>query len=387
MTVASGGRITVMLLADSLGAGSERRRLIELARGLDRGRFRVLAVGLRGDDFLEGEVDGEGVEYIPSIGARGAWDVTSVLVLASVLRREAVDVLQVMSSSAEGFGLLAAKLAGTPIRVATRSTESKTGARGWFERRLLRSATAVVADGERIARRLVATGIQHSRVEVIPEGISEEDVSTNLQERNEVRSRYGISDDSWLIGISAETLAEPMLGHTLQAASIVRAEVPGTKFMFLGGAAEESALVRRSMILGLHGSVIVAACQPQTAGYVGAMDLVVVPEERGVGVQAMGLGRPVVATDAGSNAELFPMGEVGLVVPPENALILAHAILELMRHPDAVERMRKGGRRLFQERFTSRKMIGAYEELYAELWRSHVGRKMPRGATVDSEST
>jgi glycosyltransferase involved in cell wall biosynthesis len=58
-------------------------------------------------------------------------------------------------------------------------------------------------------------------------------------------------------------------------------------------------------------------------------------------------------------------------VPPRNPLILAHAILQVMRNPDSAERMQKRSREIFLQRFTLPTMIREYEDLYEELWREY----------------
>jgi glycosyltransferase involved in cell wall biosynthesis len=201
-----------------------------------------------------------------------------------------------------------------------------------------------------------------------------------------MRGEYGVLDESWLIGIVASLTPAKDHASFLQAASIVRAEVPGTKFLLVGDGPLRSELMRRAAVLGLNGSVIFAGHQMRVAPYIGAMDVAVLSscDQEGCSnflLEAMGLGRPIVATDVGSNQELFPGGEAGLIVPPGNPLILAHAILEVMRHPDAAERMQRRSREIFRQRFTLPTMIAEYEDLYADLWRAYEPDQPPAAET------
>jgi glycosyltransferase involved in cell wall biosynthesis len=136
--------------------------------------------------------------------------------------------------------------------------------------------------------------------------------------------------------------------------------------------------MRRAAVLGLNGRVIFAGHQMRVAPYIGAMDVAVLSSSVHEGcsnflLEAMGLGRPIVTTGAGGNEELFPGGEAGLIVPPSNPLILAHAILEIMRHPDAAE--------IFRQRFSLPTMIAEYEDLYADLWRAYEPEQPPAAET------
>jgi glycosyltransferase involved in cell wall biosynthesis len=379
---ANGARPVVTLLCSGAEAPAEARRVADLAIALDKTRFRVTVTTLTDRPALADTLSGATDIEIFTVGARGAWDVPCVLGLARWLRRERVAVLHA-SGAATTFGLLAASLARTPVRIVSRKGSDEQSR---LERRLLRSATAVVTDSEKAARRLIDDGIPSRAVNVIYDGVPVDSLRVSLSQRQAVRSEHGVLDESWLVGVAADLTAEADLGCFLQAASILRAEVPGTKFMFLGEGPQRSELQRRATVLGLDGSVIFAGAQPDHLAHIAAMDVAVLPGELPTfGLQAMGLGRPIVAMEVGANAELFPMGETGLVVPPGNPIILAHAILEVMKHPEAVERMRQRGRELFCERYAMQQMVASYEELCAELWGRHesarsAARRKPAGS-------
>lgn len=377
-------RLTVMLLADELSPDSAERQLVDLARGLNGERFRVLITTLSASTFLEDEIrKTPGVE-VRSLSWRGRWDTMVVPRLVGMLRREQVDAIQ-CSAAATTVGLVAAMIARTPLKIVTQrhSARSAGGLGRRFEDRLIRRADSLVIDSELGARRSVARGIPHEKLQVIYDGVPPEGVRTSLAEREALRSELGVLDESWLVGVAGRLTAAAGHGNFLQAASILRAEAPGTKFLVVGYGPLRAELQRRATILGLDGSIIFAGPQVRLAPYIAAMDVAVLPGgDAGAsefGLEAMGLGRPIVAVDAGSNQEFFPMGEVGLIVPPDNPIILAHAILEVMRQPDAVERMRARGRELFNERFTMKRMIASYDELYSDLWRSYYAKR-PRGA-------
>lgn len=392
-------RLTVMMLLNGLRPGGAEQQFVELASALDQERFRVLVTTLSPSSLLEDELrETPGVE-VHAAGRRGRWDPTSLPSLVWLLRREKVDVVQPFATPATAYGLTAAAIARTPVRIAIERCGSRLnmglGGRFWrfIEDRLARRADAVVPDSEAGASHLVSQGVRSEKVRVIYDGVAPERVRTNLPEREALRGELGVLDESWLIGVEASLTPEEDHGGFLQAASIVRAEVPGTKFLVVGEGPLRAELQRRAAVLGLAGSVIFAGPGTRVAPYIGAMDVAVL-SGRGsestaeFGRQAMGLGRPIVATDTGVNAEIFASGEAGLVVPPDNPIILAHAILEVMRHPDAVERMRARGREIFRERFAMSRMVTAYEELYEDLWRAFenrraIGAEGPR-AGVDS---
>ena len=385
-------RLTVMLLVNDLRIGGAERQLVELARGLDKERFRVIVATLYAGQPFENDLENcPGVE-LHSLNRHGKLDFTTPFKLVSLLRREKVDMIQPFLTPATTFGMMAAVIARTPVKIVTErcgvrlNTHFGNKVYRFFEDRLTRFASAVVPNSEAGRRYVRSRGIAREKVRVIYNGVAPERVNTTLAERQALRHEYGVLDESWLIGIVASLTPAKDHASFLQAASIVRAEVPGTKFILVGDGPLYNDLRRRASVLGLNGSVIFAGHQMRVAPFIGAMDVAVLSscDHEGCSnflLEAMGLGRPIVATDVGGNEELFPYGEAGLIVPPSNPLILAHAILEIMRHPDAADRMQRRSREIFRQRFTLPTMIGEYEDLYADLWK----RVEPEAAAPASE--
>jgi len=375
-------RLTALLLVNDLRIGGAERQLVQLARGLDKERFRVIVSTLYSGQPFENDLEGApGVELMP-LNRRGKFDITALFKLVGLLRREKVDIIQPFLTPATVFGLLAAMIAATPVKIVTErcglrlNTSAGDKAYRFVEDRLTRFADAVVSNSEAGRRYVQSRGVAREKVRVIYNGVAPERVETNLVERQEVRHEYGVLDESWLIGIVASLTPAKDHANFLQAASIVRAEVPGTKFMLVGDGPLRPELMRRAGVLGLDGSVIFAGHQMRVAPFIGAMDVAVLSscDHEGCSnflLEAMGLGRPIVATDVGGSEELFPSGEAGLIVPPRNPLILAHAILQVMRNPEAAARMQRRSRQIFRERFTLSNMVSEYEDLYTGLWLQH----------------
>jgi len=382
-------RLTVMLLVNDLRIGGAERQLVELARGLDKERFRVIVATLYPGQPFEEDLRGcPGVDLI-SLDRAGKFDPRTAFKLAGTLRREQVDIIQPFLTPATTFGMLGAMLARTPVKVVTErcglrlNTHFANDAYRFVEDRMTRFADAVIPNSQAGADYVLARGIAGQKVRVIYNGVAPDRVRTSLDEREDLRARLGVCSEDWLVGIVASLTPAKDHGTFLQAASIIRAEVPGTKFLLVGDGPLRHDLQRRAHLMDLAGSVIFAGHQVRVAPYIGAMDLAVLSSNDHEGcsnflLEAMGLARPIVATDIGGNRELFDSGDAGLLVPPGNPLILAHAAIQTMRNPEAVERMRARGREIFRQRFTLERMVAAYEDLYATLWRRYESRRQMR---------
>jgi glycosyltransferase involved in cell wall biosynthesis len=102
-----------------------------------------------------------------------------------------------------------------------------------------------------------------------------------------------------------------------------------------------------------------------------AADLVAAPSLReGLSIsvlEAMAMGRPIVATSIGSNRELIEDGASGLLVPPDDVPALSAAVSSLLDDPDRAAGFGIAGRERFEAGFTERAMKDAVWNLYATL--------------------
>jgi glycosyltransferase involved in cell wall biosynthesis len=81
-------------------------------------------------------------------------------------------------------------------------------------------------------------------------------------------------------------------------------------------------------------------------------------------LEAMALAVPVIATDAGSNAEVVENYKNGFIVPARNPALLAQRIEELLGDPGMADNMGSRGRQTVKESFSTDGMVRAYEDLY-----------------------
>jgi glycosyltransferase involved in cell wall biosynthesis len=113
-----------------------------------------------------------------------------------------------------------------------------------------------------------------------------------------------------------------------------------------------------------------AGAQLDPVPFLAAADLVVVPSlNEGMGrvlVEAMALGRPVVATRVGGIPAVVVEGETGSLVPPDDPPALARAVSDLLKNPGLRERMGAAGRQR-AEQFSLAVMESRLLDLYRGL--------------------
>jgi glycosyltransferase involved in cell wall biosynthesis len=137
----------------------------------------------------------------------------------------------------------------------------------------------------------------------------------------------------------------------LDAWRLVMDELPTARLTMVGSGSLEAALRTRVAQEGLGDSVQLVAPvkRPELRTLMDRATCLVLPSRsEGLGriiVEAMGRGRPVVASRVGGIVELVEDGRTGRLVEPQDACSLAHALVEVLGDADLASRMGQEARR------------------------------------------
>jgi glycosyltransferase involved in cell wall biosynthesis len=146
---------------------------------------------------------------------------------------------------------------------------------------------------------------------------------------------------------------------------------PNAVCVVAGEGNEMSLIQNRIAELGLNNSVRLVGFRDDAISLIAAADIFVLPslnEPFGlVLLEAMALGKPVVATASGGPLEIVIDGVTGLLVPPATPLQLAEAINRLLCDRELREQMGAAGLRRFQECFTADRMAAETAAVYRQV--------------------
>lgn len=159
--------------------------------------------------------------------------------------------------------------------------------------------------------------------------------------------------------------------YLLEAASrLLRAE-PGTGVALVGEGALRRELEARAAALGGAERVRFTGFRRDVAALVRGFEIFAFSSTHegtpNAVLEAMALGKPVVATRAGGTDEVVQDGVTGLLVPPRDPAALADALLYLLRHPEQGRTFGRAGRRRVEELFTVERMAGSTLEAYRRI--------------------
>ena len=174
-----------------------------------------------------------------------------------------------------------------------------------------------------------------------------------------------------VIGTAGPLEAVKGLPWFLGAAARVLESGRDAEFVVSGAGPEEENLRRLAVELRIGAHVTFAPNLPDFRQPLAAMDIFCLPSLRqGLGsimLEAMSLGRPVIATGVGGVYSVIRDGETGLVVPPSNSSRLAARMIELLDNPTQARALGEGGRQLVQRDFGVDEMVSRTATIYREV--------------------
>lgn len=155
----------------------------------------------------------------------------------------------------------------------------------------------------------------------------------------------------------------------VDAAPLVLRRLPEARLAVIGNGPLRGELVARAGRLGLLGDERFAFVrfEPPTARWLAGLDCLVLAsdyEALPVAIlEALACGVPQVATDVGGVGEAVT-AETGRLVPPEDPVALADAIVDVLAHPDRRAEMAGASVRRHAERFGLERMIAETARVY-----------------------
>ena len=166
----------ILQLVDSFDEGGSERQALQLTRLLhDSHRYQVSLAALKADGVLRPQVEDLELGEISCYPLTSFYDANALVQLRRFvhdLRRLKIDVLHTHDFYTNIFGVVAARLAGVPVRIASRRETS--GMRSRAQQQAQRAAYAlahqIVANSEAVQRKLVAEGVGEDKITVIHNG-------------------------------------------------------------------------------------------------------------------------------------------------------------------------------------------------------------------------
>jgi glycosyltransferase involved in cell wall biosynthesis len=366
------GPLRVMFIITCMPVGGAETLLVDLVRRLDRSRMVPELCCLKHPGPLGEMLSGE----IPTFTGllKHKYDFAVLPRLTRLLRKRRIDAVLTVGTGGDKmfWGRLAARFARVPVIC---SALHSTGLPDRVERlnRLLAPITdAFIAVAEPHARYLAKhEGCPAHKIRVIPNGVDVEKFRPRPPDPA-VRKSLGVPERVPVAGIVAALRPEKNHELFLEAAALVRRDVPDARFLVLGDGPRRHALELLAGQLSLQDAVHFAGTRSDVHRVLSAIDVLVLTshmEANPVSIlEAMASRKPVVATRVGSIPETVLHGRTGFLTTPGNPREIAARVVELFQNPQLAARMGRAGRDHVVAHWTSRHMVAGYLKLIEETY-------------------
>jgi glycosyltransferase involved in cell wall biosynthesis len=383
--------VTRLLLVSQPTDGGVGRHITDVTLGLaDRG-YEVTVCSPALPAGLVGRVDHLRLELSRAITPRV--DGAAIAKFAKIVGQVRPDAIHAHSSKAGAVARLARlhnpriPVIYTPHGYSFAGYFSRTAERRIYrgvERLLARASSRVVCVCEAEARLARSVG-GGSHVRVVYNGIEPAEdgpVDPGVAEL----SRKGPV-------IGALTLLRPGKGlETLvNAVPSLLARHPKAQLAIVGEGPDRDALTARALTLGVAHAVHFLGPSTDPLGVLRGLDIFVHPSWAEafpyVILEAMSLGRPILATNVGGVDEAIVTGESGVLVAARDEGALATALIDLLDDPTRRAQLGEMALRRLCQRFTRETMISGLGDVYDEVVRTFPGSESRDIPSADSDSS
>ncbi|MBI3030239.1 MAG: glycosyltransferase family 4 protein [Candidatus Rokubacteria bacterium] len=364
-------RTVHVLLCSESGelVGGGELSLLDLVTALVPSRFAPVVVcpgpGALVERLRAGGIPVEILPFPPWRSLRAIGVLRTLARLAALVKARRISLLHV---NATGRVALCAGLVGRWRRVPVIWHVRVKEPEGWKDRLLARLATRIVVNSGAVAMRF--TGSARAKVTLIHNGIDLRRFTPGPPSE-ELRRGLGLPAGVPVVGSVGRFVAYKGYAYLLEAARLVRQKIPEARWILVGDGELRGELEAQCRRLGLDGAVTFAGWRERVGDYLALFDLFVLPslgEHFGrVLLEAMAMGKAVVATDAGGVPEIVRHGETGLLVPPADPEAMAAAVVSLLQDRALASRLGAAGRRRVESEFSLGRHVEAVEAVYASL--------------------
>lgn len=268
--------------------------------------------------------------------------------------------------------VIAAKLRGIPVIAHQRGFPPRFGR---VERFVASRMDRIIAVSDAVRDHLIGLGLRETKVLRIHDGI---ELSRLEQQRapEELRRELQLDADCLVVGMLGNVKRWKGQEVLVDAIGHLSDQYPDVRYVFVGKIADESYKVmldKKVKALGAEDRVTFTGYRSDATDLIAIMDVVVhasiEPEPFGLVVlEAMGKGKPIVATDIGGPKETVVDGITGSLFETGSAQGLANKLAKYLSGSTQFSDVGKAGPAHVRARFSAEHNVAGIERVYAQLF-------------------
>lgn len=329
-------------------------------------------------------IKGSGASVKP-IDMSSKFNFKVILQLVNLIKEQRIDIVHSQGARADFFARLSAKLARVPVVISTVPMPVDG-----FDVNPIKKFIYIVLNkfSERFVDKFIVVSealkdVMIERHKVDPQKVA---MIYNGIEINEYRideaekvihgklglmEEIGLKSDVPVIGVIGRLVWQKGFEYFIEAIPGVLNKFKDAKFLVVGEGLLEEELKAVSKKLKIDDKISFTGFRRDIKEILATIDIFVIPSLLEglpmILLEAMGMGKPIVATDIDGIKEVLENGKTGLLVPPRDTVALTDAIVNLLIYRDQAHQMGINARRVVEEKFGVDIMVEKVEDVYEDL--------------------
>ncbi len=374
-------KINILLICGNLSYAGSQRQLVELAKHMDRKKFKIMVCSISGDVQLKPELEKAGIRVIV-LDKRFRQFISIIYDIRKLLIGHKIHIIYPFLFEANIVARIAGKLAKTPVVI---SSERSSFYKSSFHELLVERLTAkfydlVIANSYAGKSFLMKTqDITDEKIKVIWNGFDFKRFDTgSSNSNNNLKKEFGIPDDAIIVGIIARFKPDKNYEMFFKVVKKVIEKYPDVYFLSIGDVSygqddyykELMVFLKNMKIkerlffagkrLDITETLKVLAISVLTSWREGFPNAV---------IESMAAGVPVIVTDAGDNSLIVENGVNGFIVPVNDANAMVNKIGILIKDINLRREMGRRNKGKTVDLFAVEKMVKNTEFVLLELYK------------------
>jgi len=363
-------RVKILYLVNSSEIGGAEKSLLLLIDNIDRTKFEISAVCLKGAGIFTEELK---IRNIPVFIFNIKKKPLSIFNVYITIKRIKPDIIQSFLFISNIIGRIVGKLAGVKVIISSQRSVDKW--RRWYhwkiDRLTSKFTTLIISNSFSGKRVLVEKGkIKPDKIIVIPNG-----VKSNQKRNPYLKREMGFDVEETVIG-TVGNLREVKDHKTfIKVASEISRKFQSIKFLIAGKGPLERELEKIAELSGLKKKIVFVGFIKEIEKVYSAIDIFVLTsfwEGCPLSIlEAMSFGIPVVSFSVGDVPYIIQNGKDGFVVKDRDFTELIEKIKLLLKNETLRDKIGKNAKEKIRREFTVEKMVKRYTDIYLNLLKQY----------------
>ncbi len=370
----------ILYVIDGIEFGGGERVFAQIINGLPEDRYEAFLATSPNDAFQKA-ITVKNCSFFP-IDFSNRYNAANLIKLIRIIKDHRIDIVHGQGARAEFYARLAAGLSGRKKYVSTVAMPVEGYDVGPWKRRLygvfdrfseLFVDRFLVVSDILVKSMTQVHGVAPGKIIKIYNGI-ETDLyrpENQLVNRRRIRQEFHVSDTDVLIGAIGRLVWQKGFEYFIQAIPDLIQALPKSRFVLIGDGILRRDLEKLAKDLKIRNHILFTGQRTDIRDTLTALDIVVIPSVLEgfpiVTLEAMAMGKPIVATAIDGVTEQIMDGREGILVPQRNTANLVQAIIKIVSNPIMADNLGKAARRRVITEFSVQQMIKATINVYDGL--------------------